>query len=78
MRGDADPSALDRYDEERRGVAMEYVQRISIQNKKDLESNDPADQIAFRNRLLAAEADMAKRRELLLRLSMLASLGKTI
>ena len=78
LRGDADPSALDRYDEERRGVAMEYVQRISIQNKKDLESDDPADQIAFRDRLLAAEGDMAKRRELLLRLSMLASLGKTI
>ena len=78
LRGDADPSALDRYDEERRGVAMEYVQRISIQNKKDLESDDPADQIAFRDRLLAAEGDTAKRRELLLRLSMLASLGKTI
>ena len=78
LRGDADPSALDRYDEERRGVAMEYVQRISIQNKKDLESDDPADQTAFRDRLLAAEGDTAKRRELLLRLSMLASLGKTI
>ncbi len=78
LRGDADPSTLDRYDEERRGVAMEYVQRISIQNKKDLESDDPADQIAFRDRLLAAEGDTAKRRELLLRLSMLASLGKTI
>ena len=57
---------------------MEYVQRISIQNKKDLESDDPADQTAFRDRLLAAEGDTAKRRELLLRLSMLASLGKTI
>ncbi len=78
LRGDADPSALDRYDEERRSVAMEYVQRISIQNKKDLDSNDPADQKAFRDRLLAAAGDTVKRRKLLLRLSMLASLGKTI
>ena len=34
LRGDSDLSGLDRYDEERRGIAMEYVQRISIQNKR--------------------------------------------
>ena len=77
LRGDSDLSGLDRYDEERRGIAMEYVQRISIQNKRDLESGDPAVQAAFRDRLLTAKADTTKRRELLLHLSMLASLGKT-
>ena len=78
LRDDADPSALDQYNEERRDVAMKYVQRISIQNKKDLESDDPADQTAFRDRLLAAAGDTAKRRELLLRLSMLDGLGGAV
>ena len=77
LKGDADPALLDQYSDERRGVAMEYVQKVSIQNKKDLESGDPADQAAFNARLKAAEGDPLKRRELLLRLSMYASLGKT-
>ena len=77
LKGDAGGALLDRYNEERRAVAMEYVQRISIQNKKDLESADPAAQSAFASRLRDAEADPQKRRDLLLRLSMLASLGKT-
>ena len=56
---------------------MQYVQKISIQNKNDLEAKEPAEQLAFERRLIQAEHDLTKRRHLLLRLSMLASLGKT-
>jgi len=75
IRDGADPAILDRYSEERRTVALEYVQKVSIQNKKDLEAKDAATQQAFEDRLRQAESDSQKRREQLLRLSMLASLG---
>jgi len=78
LKGEADSDLLDRYSDERRGVAMEYVQKFSIQNKKDLEARDADDWEAFRSRILAAEHDAKQRRQLLLRLSMLASLGKTV
>lgn len=71
--GDAD-AALGRYEAARRGVAMEYVQRISIQNKRDLEAATAEEQASFESRLKLAACDPKKRRELLLRLSMLASL----
>lgn len=76
LQGKADSTLLDRYSDERRGIALEYVQKYSIQNKKDLESRSLADQNAFKMRLLEAKRDPFKRRQLLLRLSMLASLGK--
>lgn len=68
-------AALARYEEERRGVALEYVQRISIQNKRDLEAATSEAQAAFETRLNDAATDRTKRRELLRRLSMLASLS---
>ncbi|MCC2096613.1 MAG: FAD-dependent monooxygenase [Hyphomicrobiales bacterium] len=74
LKGEADASLLDKYTEERRGVAMTYVQKYSIQNKKDLESATPEDREAFDARLKEATGDLAKRRELLLRLSMWSSL----
>jgi 3-(3-hydroxy-phenyl)propionate hydroxylase len=77
LKGKADPAILDNYSDERRNIAMQYVQKISIQNKNDLEAKEPAEQLAFERRLIQAEHDLTKRRHLLLRLSMLASLGKT-
>ena len=74
LKGEADASLLDNYTEERRGVAMTYVQKYSIQNKKDLESATAEDREAFDTRLKEAASDLAKRRELLLRLSMWSSL----
>ena len=74
LKGEADASLLDKYTEERRGVAMTYVQKYSIQNKKDLESATPEDREAFDTRLKEAASDLTKRRELLLRLSMWSSL----
>ena len=78
LKGQTDPSSLDLYDKERRTVAMDYVQHVSIQNKNDLETADPAEQAAFDARLVASRDNLKKRRELLLKLSMYSSLGKTV
>lgn len=71
----ADPALLDAYESERRPVALEYVNEITIRNKRNLEATDPAEQAAFRRMLQETMADPAKRRAFLLRASMLASLG---
>ncbi|MGZ0187375.1 MAG: FAD-dependent oxidoreductase [Alphaproteobacteria bacterium] len=71
----ADPAILNQYETERRPVALEYVNEITIRNKRNLETADPAEQSAFRAMLAATAADPAKRRAFLLRASMLASLG---
>ena len=77
LKGSAPVTCLDAYERERRPVALEYVNEITIRNKRNLETADPAEQAAFRQTLQAAEADPAKRRAFLLRASMLASLGVT-
>lgn len=73
----AEPAILDAYETERRPIALDYVNRITIQNKRNLETSDPEEQAAFRRGLEEAMADPAKRRAYLLRASMLASLGVT-
>lgn len=75
MRGNAGPDLLDRYEAERRPVALAYVNEITIRNKRNLETADPAEQQAFRAMLRETMADPVKRRAFLLRASMLASLG---
>jgi len=71
----ADPARLDGYEAARRPVALEYVNEITIRNKRNLETRDPAEQAAFRQMLHETSADPAKRRAFLLRASMLSSLG---
>lgn len=71
----ADAASLDAYEAERRPVALEYVNKITIRNKRNLETDDPAEQAAFRAELAALAADPAKRRAYLLRASMIASLS---
>ena len=74
LRGEAGPDLLDAYEAERRPVALAYVNEITIRNKRNLETADPAEQQAFRTMLRETMADPAKRRAFLLRASMLASL----
>ena len=69
---EADDSELDRFDRQRRLVTKEYVEKQSIQNKKNLE----APGTEFRDRLTAIAADAAKTREYLLAVSMIASLKR--
>lgn len=74
LKGEAGPELLDQYEQERRPVALAYVNEITIRNKLNLETADPAEQQAFRTMLQETMADPGKRRAFLLRASMLASL----
>lgn len=67
---------LDRYDLQRRQVTIEYVQSATIQNKRNLEATDEADRARFRDEMRAAAADPALARNLLIRISMIASLRR--
>jgi 3-(3-hydroxy-phenyl)propionate hydroxylase len=74
--GSVPDSDLDVYDLQRRQVTLEYVQKHTIQNKKDLEAADVASQDEFRDRLRRIEGDLESRRAYLQRISMLASLKR--
>ena len=71
-RGAASDSELDRFDKQRRLVTLEYIQKYTIQNKKDLESSGDN----FRQKLQDIAADPERTREYLLRVSMIASLHR--
>ena len=71
-RGQAPEAELDRFDKQRRLVTLEYIQKYTIQNKKNLES--PGDE--FRESLRAIAADPARTRDYLMRVSMIASLSR--
>jgi 3-(3-hydroxy-phenyl)propionate hydroxylase len=71
-RGEAPEGELDRYDKQRRLVTLEYIQKYTIQNKKNLESSGDE----FRESLAAIKADPTRTREYLLRVSMIASLAR--
>ena len=69
---EADDSELDRFDRQRRLVTKEYVEKQSIQNKKNLEA--PGSE--FRDRLVAIAADPGQTRDYLLAVSMISSLRR--
>ena len=65
-------SELERYDRQRRLVTLEYIEKQSIQNKRNLES----DGSEFARGLAEIAADEARTYEYLLRVSMIASLRR--
>jgi 3-(3-hydroxy-phenyl)propionate hydroxylase len=71
-RGTKGESELERYDRQRRQVTLEYIEKQSIQNKRNLES----DGTEFRRSLAEIAADKARTHEYLLRVSMIASLRR--
>jgi 3-(3-hydroxy-phenyl)propionate hydroxylase len=71
-RGEAPDAELDRFDKQRRLVTLEYIQKYTIQNKKNLESSGDE----FGRTLQAITGDPARTREYLLRTSMIASLHR--
>jgi len=75
-RGEASASELDRYERQRRPIALEYVNTITIANKRSLEASDPEEQRTWREALTRSANDPALAREYLIRVSMLASLRK--
>jgi 3-(3-hydroxy-phenyl)propionate hydroxylase len=71
-KGEAPEAELDRFDQQRRLVTLEYIQKYTIQNKKNLESSGDE----FGESLRAIAADPARTREYLMRVSMIASLHR--
>jgi len=71
-RGEQPEAELDRFDLQRRLVTKEYVERQSIQNKRNLEAADDE----FRDLLRRTAADPALTRDYLLRVSMIGSLRR--
>ena len=67
----ASEALLDRYDRQRRTVAQEYLQRQTIENKKNMENTDEASQARFYDELRAIVADRAKQRSYLRRVAMI-------
>ena len=71
-RGTQADSELERYDRQRRRVTLEYIEKQSIQNKRNLES----DGTEFRRSLMEIAADARRTYDYLLRVSMIASLRR--
>jgi 3-(3-hydroxy-phenyl)propionate hydroxylase len=74
--GQANTDLLDLYDRQRRTVAMEYVQNLSVKNKKNLEEKDLATRLARFEELRATVRDPDKARAYLLMSSMINSIHR--
>ncbi len=70
--GAAAEAELDRYEAQRRGVTLEYIETQSIANKRNLECANPD----FAAGLRRAAADPERMRDYLLRVGMIASLKR--
>jgi 3-(3-hydroxy-phenyl)propionate hydroxylase len=76
VRGEAGENELDRYERQRRPIALEYVNTISTANKRNLETRDPGEQRRWREELTRAAGDPRLARDYMLKVSMIASLQK--
>ena len=77
IRGEADPSELERYERQRRPVALEYVNTITIANKRNLEARDPLEHARWKAEMTRTAADPRLAREYMLKTSMIASLRRS-
>lgn len=73
LRNGADEGVLDRFDRRRRSVANDFLQRMTIQNKRSLEERDPVEREKTHEAMRKAAADPAAARAFLLETSMIAS-----
>ena len=62
---------LDLYDRQRRTVAQEYLQRQTIENKRNIEQKDPVEREKFYNELRGIVADRDKLHAYLMRVAMI-------
>jgi 3-(3-hydroxy-phenyl)propionate hydroxylase len=76
LRGTAAEAELDRYERQRRPVALEYVNTITIANKRNLEARDPAEHARWKDEMSRTAADPLLARDYLLKISMIASLRR--
>jgi 3-(3-hydroxy-phenyl)propionate hydroxylase len=77
IRHGAPETLLDAYERQRRPVALEYVNKITIANKRNLEARDPQEHRRWKEEMTRTAADPALAREYLLRISMIASLRRS-
>lgn len=76
LQGRADDSLMDRYERQRRAVAVEYVNADTQRNKKIIEERDPAARRKTQDELRAIAADPAASRQYLRKTSMLDALAR--
>lgn len=72
--GGADPALMDRYERQRRKVALETVQATTLRNRRMMSETDPAARAAYHDELRGIVADRTKHRDHLMRASMIQSL----
>ena len=72
--GEASPDLLDQYDRQRRSVASNFLQTMTIDNKRMLEEKDPRAAAARRESLRRTASDPVLARAHLLRTSMIEAL----
>ncbi len=70
--GAAPAAELDRYERQRRAITLEYIEKQTIENKRNLECANPD----FAAMLRRTAADPQRKRDYLLRLAMIASLRR--
>lgn len=76
LHGEADETELDRYERQRRHVAVKHTQAQTIRNKRLLEERDPAVQQKNMENLIAIAGDPARSRQHLLDTSMISGLQR--
>jgi 3-(3-hydroxy-phenyl)propionate hydroxylase len=76
MRGEAPDALLDRYDRQRRTIANDIVQAMSIRNKERLQERDPEVRKRSREEMRRIGQDPARAYEYLINTSMIASVRK--
>jgi 3-(3-hydroxy-phenyl)propionate hydroxylase len=74
LRGEADDADLDRYERQRRHVAVQHIQAQTIRNKRLLEERDPAVRARNHDELRRQAEDPALARKFLLRTALFDSL----
>jgi 3-(3-hydroxy-phenyl)propionate hydroxylase len=74
LHGEADESELDRYERQRRHVAVKHIQAQTIRNKRLLEEHDPAVRLRNHDELRRQAEDPALARRFLLRTALFESL----
>jgi 3-(3-hydroxy-phenyl)propionate hydroxylase len=74
LHGEADETELDRYERQRRHIAVQHTQAQTIRNKRLLEERDPAVRARNHDELRRNAEDPARARKFLLRASLIDSL----
>jgi 3-(3-hydroxy-phenyl)propionate hydroxylase len=76
LQGEAGEEVLDLYDRQRRTVAQEYLQRQTIENKNNIELQDPAEREAFYQGMRDTVADPDKLVTYLRRVTMIEGFAR--